>query len=450
MDLFEREEPPAAPAAAMDEPGPGAPLAERMRPRRLDEVVGQEALTRPGGLIHVAARRRELPSLVLWGPPGSGKTTLARLLARETGLPFVPFSAVLGGVKEVRAVVAEAAQRLRREGTRTLLFVDEIHRFNKAQQDAFLPHVEAGTVILVGATTENPSFELNRALLSRLQVVVLEPLGPEHVRALLERALADPERGLGGRGIAADPEALARIARRSQGDARSALNLLEAAATLAAQEGGALSEEVLDRAAAASPAVYDKAGEQHYDVISAFIKSVRGSDPDAALYWLARMLEGGEDARFIARRMAVFASEDVGNADPAALEVAVNVARAVELVGLPEARINLAQGVTYLALAPKSNASYAALNAAQALAREHGALAVPLHLRNAPTGLMRGLGYGRGYAYDHEHEGGVSGQRHLPPELGEVELYHPTDRGLERELQARLARLRQRRRERGE
>ncbi|MGE0709167.1 MAG: replication-associated recombination protein A [Planctomycetota bacterium] len=412
-----------------------------MRPRTLDEVLGQRDLTRPGGLLRVALETGELPSLVLWGPPGSGKTTLARLLARQTSLPFVAFSAVLGGVKEVREIVKEAERRRLREGRRTLLFVDEIHRFNKAQQDAFLPHVEKGTVILVGATTENPSFELNRALLSRAQVVVLEPLAKDEVVALLARALSDQERGLGGR-LAGAPAALEAIAQRGQGDCRAALNLLEAAAGLAAAEGASTLEvEHVERTLAGAAVRYDKSGEEHYDVASALIKSLRGSDPDAALYWLARMIAGGEDARFIARRLVVFASEDVGNADPGALEVAVNVARAVELVGLPEARINLAQGVTYLALAPKSNASYRAIDEALAAVRERGPLPVPHHLRNAPTGLMKTLGYGKGYEYAHDQPGGASGQRHLPAGL-DARFYRPTDRGFEQELAARLERLR--------
>jgi putative ATPase len=395
----------------------------------------------------VAVERRELPSLVFWGPPGCGKTTLARIVARAVGLPFVPFSAVMGGVKQIREIVTQARDSLRLDGKPTVLFVDEIHRFNKAQQDAFLPHVEAGTVILLGATTENPSFELNSALLSRVQVVVLEPLEPAQVVTLFERALGDTSYGLGQ--VQAEPKALERLAKLAQGDVRQALNLLEASCILArgaaGPDGAWLEEATVEQALQGSTLRYDKGGDAHYDTVSAFIKSMRGSDPDAGLYYLARMLEGGEDARFIARRMVVFASEDVGNADPGALDVAVAVARAVELVGLPEARINLAQGVTYLALAPKSNASYAALNAAQKLVRERGPLPIPLHLRNAPTGLMKELGYAKGYDYAHANPDGESGQRHLPPELGDVQLYHPTDRGLEQELGRRLERLRKRR-----
>ncbi|MBL4846484.1 MAG: replication-associated recombination protein A [Planctomycetes bacterium] len=414
-----------------------------MRPRTLDEVVGHEDLVGPGGLLRSAIARGELPSMILWGPPGSGKTTLARLLAHHVDLPFVSFSAVLGGVKQVREIVAAAEQRRLREGKRTILFVDEIHRFNKSQQDAFLPHVERGTVILIGATTENPSFELNRALISRAQVVTLAPLARVQLEELLERAHADPTRGLGGAPPLA-PEVLERIARQSQGDGRAALNLLEAATNVAlAADASLLGPEHLEGALATVTVRYDKGGEEHYDVISAFIKSLRGSDPDAGLYWLARMLAGGESARFIARRLVVFASEDVGNADPHALEVATNVAQAVELVGLPEARINLAQGVTYLAMAPKSNASYLGIRAAMDEVQASGTQPVPLHLRNAPTGLMKTLGYGKGYDYPHDSEGGVSDQVYLPPELAGRRFYEPVRRGLESELAERLARLRE-------
>lgn len=438
MDLFAHG--PQLPEDAP--PPPDAPLAERMRPRSLDEFIGQERLS---GLLEGVRRTGRLPSLILWGPPGCGKTTLARLLVRAAGLAFVPFSAVTGGVKQVREVVRQAEDRRKLEGQRSVLFVDEIHRFNKAQQDAFLPHVERGAIVLLGATTENPSFELNAALLSRAQVVVLEALSPVDIRKLLERAVADPERGLGG-AVDVEADALDALASASQGDARFALNLLEVAADLARAEGSLrVDPALLERAQAALPLRHDKSGEAHYDVVSAFIKSLRGSDPDAAIYYLARLVEGGEDPRFLARRMVVFASEDVGNADPAALEVAVNVARAVDLVGLPEARINLAQGAAYLALAPKSNASYLAIDEALAAVRERGALPVPLHLRNAPTRLLKSLGYGQGYAYPHDAPEGVTSQRHLPSELEGVRFYRPSPRGLERELARRLDALRRRR-----
>ena len=441
MDLFDQL-PPQMPKARKD-----APLAERVRPESLEDVVGQEELLREGGLLRVALERGELPSIVFWGPPGTGKTTLARILAREAGLPFVPFSAVAGGVKEVREIVAEAERRRQRGGKPTLLFVDEIHRFNKAQQDAFLPHVESGTIVLIGATTENPSFELNAALLSRVQVAVLKPLSVEQLAGVLSRALSDEERGLGEKKLTATQEAMRRIARQSHGDVRQALNLLETAATLAqASKGNEINEEVVSRALESRPLRYDKAGEEHYNIASAFIKSMRGSDPDAALYWMARMLEAGEDPKFIARRMVIFASEDVGNADPQALTLAISVARAVEFVGLPEARINLGQGASYLACAPKSNASYAALEAARAEVRQSGPLDVPSHIRNAPTGLMKELGYGKGYEYAHNYDDAASGQTHLPEELLGTEFYKPTEHGAEKEIAARLEALRKKRR----
>ncbi|MCA8921574.1 MAG: replication-associated recombination protein A [Planctomycetes bacterium] len=412
------------------------PLAERMRPRTLSEVVGQEQVTGPEGFLAGCLARKQLPSLILWGPPGCGKTTLARLLARDLEQPFVAFSAVLGGVKQVREIVSAARDTERLDGKGTVLFVDEIHRFNRSQQDAFLPHVESGLIVLVGATTENPSFEVNAALLSRARVVVLEPIGEAPLRALVERAATDSERGLG---LEIDPQAVEWVARAAQGDARRALNVLETAASLADER---ILPAHVERCLAGSGVRYDKAGDQHYDTVSAFIKSLRGSDPDAAIYYLACMLEGGEPPRFVARRMVIFASEDVGNADPMALEVALNVMRAVEFVGLPEARINLAQGVAYLALAPKSNASYAAINAALASVRERGALPVPAHLRNAPTKLMRELGHGEGYAYAHDSADGVNAQRHMPAELGDVRFYEPSARGFEVQLRQRLDALR--------
>ena len=452
------ERTPARPAGAPPASGRGGPpLAERMRPRSLEEVVGPPHLVGPGGLLTVALERGHVPSLVFWGPPGCGKTTLARLLARAAGRPFLALSAVLAGVKELREVVADARHRRRMGEPVPILFVDEVHRFNRAQQDALLPHVEAGTIVLVGATTENPSFELNQALLSRLQVEVLPPLEPAALVGLLRRALADAERGLGRLGLAADDDALAHLARLAGGDARLALNLLETAATLVdpapptdagapgapgAAAGARLTRADVERAVRGTPLRYDKAGDGHHDAASALIKSMRGSDPDAAVYWLARMLEGGEDPRFVARRMVIFASEDVGNADPLALRVALDCADAAARIGLPEARINLAQGVTYLALAPKSNASYLAIDRALEAVRRHGALPVPPHLRNAPTKLMQALGHGAGYEYAHDAPGGVTAQRHLPDALADARFYEPTDRGHERELRRRLAELR--------
>ncbi|RMD82454.1 MAG: replication-associated recombination protein A [Candidatus Dadabacteria bacterium] len=402
------------------------PLAERMRPRTLEEVVGQDAVLAPDSFLGRLLRGATPRSCILWGPPGSGKTTIARLLAARSGYAFEPLSAVLSGVKEVREVIARAEKRRRYEGRGTILFVDEIHRFNKAQQDAFLPHVEAGTIVLIGATTENPSFEVTPPLLSRCRVVVLAPLDEAALGRLLDRAMADTERGLGATGLRLQPEARAFLARRSGGDARSALSALEAAADLARAEGAseitlAHAEQGMQRRALR----YDKSGEEHYNVISAFIKSMRGGDPDAAIYWLARMLEAGEDPLFIARRMVVFASEDVGLADPHALPLAVAVKDAVHFVGMPEARINLAHGAAYLALAPKSNAAYRAVEAAREEVRATGELEVPLHLRNAPTGLMRELGYGRGYVYPHGREEEARGQQYLPEGLQNRRFFTP-------------------------
>ncbi len=389
-DLFAHS---AAKAAAKK-----APLAERMRPRTLDEYVGQTRLLSPGRLLQQISARQTLPSLILWGPPGCGKTTLAHLLPQTVQAPFVAFSAVLSGVKELRQILDEAQEQRRLHGKPTILFVDEIHRFNKAQQDAFLPHVEKGLIVLLGATTENPSFEVIAPLLSRTRVVVLEPLSPDDLLLLLRRALQDEERGLGAQHLTADEEALAFLAQHAQGDARVALNTLEVTATLAAQkETTHIDLPLVEEAAQHKALLYDKGGEEHYNVISAFIKSLRGSDPDAAVYWLMRMLEAGEDPLFIVRRMVIFAAEDIGNADPHALPLAVATKEAVHFVGLPEARIPLAQAATYLATAPKSNASYKAMLAALADVRQHGPLPVPLPLRNAPTKLMKEIGYGKGY-----------------------------------------------------
>jgi putative ATPase len=373
--------------------------------------------------------------MVLWGPPGSGKTTLAALLAQRVAYRLVPLSAVLAGVKDLREAIGEAQRTLREQSLRTALFVDEIHRFNKAQQDALLPHVEDGTVTLIGATTENPSFEVISALRSRCRVFVLRPLDEAALARIALRALRDSERGLGGRGLDIEPEALELLARLAQGDARRALSLLEGAAERA--RGSRIDRAALEAALEAPLADYQKAGEAHYDVISAFIKSMRGSDPDAAVYWLARMLEAGEDPRFIARRMLIFASEDVGNADPRALGVASAAAEAFDRVGLPEGRIILAQAVTYLACAPKSNAALHAIDAASAAVRERGALPVPLHLRNAPTELMRREGYAKGYVYPHERPGHFVRAQYLPDALVAQRFYTPSDQGEEREISRR-------------
>jgi putative ATPase len=409
-----------------------------MRPRSLDEVVGQEHLLGPGRVLRTALERGELHSMILWGPPGSGKTTLASLMARVAGARFVAFSAVLSGVKEIRQVVAEAeVERARRRG-RTILFVDEIHRFNRAQQDAFLPHVEKGTIVLVGATTENPSFEVNSALLSRCRVYVLRPLGEEPLVAILHAALADQERGLGGARVSATGEALRAIARLANGDARSALNVLELAAQLA-PDGGAITEATIREASQRRALLYDKSGEEHYNLISALHKSLRDSDPDASLYWMTRMLDSGEDPLYVARRLVRFASEDVGNADPQALLLTLAAKEAYDFLGSPEGELALAQATLYLALAPKSNAAYVAYDEARADVDAAPAEPVPLHIRNAPTGLMKDLGYGKGYQYAHDAPDARVDQEHLPESLRGRQYYRPVDRGLEAELGRRLA-----------
>jgi len=414
------------------------PLAARMRPRSLDEVVGQPALLGPGGALREAIAGDRVPSMILYGPPGSGKTTLARVVARGTAAEFEELSAVSATVADVRAVMTRARDRLA-AGTRTVLFLDEIHRFNRAQQDALLPAVEDGLITLIGATTQNPWYEVNAALVSRMRVWVLEPLGPEEVGRVIDRALAAPE-GLAGR-VRLGEEGRAALIARANGDARGALNLLEAAAA-GTPDGEEIALEAVRSAAGGRAVVYDREGDAHYDTISAFIKSLRGSDPDAAIYYLAVMLAGGEDPKFIARRLIVAASEDVGNADPRALEVAVAAARAVEFVGLPEARINLAQATTYLALAPKSNASYRAVNAALALVEGEGARRPPLALRDASAANARGLGHGEGYTYPHDHPDAVLDESLMPEGLEGTTFYHPTERGPEGELSARLRELR--------
>lgn len=426
-----------------------APLADRMRPRVLDEVVGQDELVGANGPLRRLAQAGTLPSLILWGPPGCGKTTLARLLAGDpVRATFVPLSAVTAGVRDVREVVERAAREAS-AGRRTVLFLDEIHRFNRAQQDALLPHVERGTVTLIGATTENPSFEVVAPLLSRCRVFTLRALSRGAIAGLLRRALDDRERGFGALELQADDEVLASLAAAADGDGRRALGLLEAAAQLAAaRDPGArvLDHELVQQAAGSLWLRHDRDREQHYDVVSAFIKSLRASDPDAALYFAARMLEAGEDPRFVARRLVIFASEDVGNADPGALPLAVAAYQAVERIGMPEARINLAQAITHLACAPKSNASYLALDRAVEAVKRSGAASVPLHLRNAPTGLLRDLGYGREYRYPHDEASGFVEDWNLPEEVGDVRFYEPTDHGAEAAVAARVAEWRKRRR----
>lgn len=405
-----------------------APLADRMRPRSLDELVGQDEIIGPGRPLRLAIEQDTLTSVILWGPPGSGKTSLARLIASYTKGHFEPFSAVTSGLPELRRVIKAAEQRRALSGRQTVLFVDEIHRFNKAQQDAFLPHVESGAFTLIGATTENPSFEVIAPLLSRSMVVVLQSLSEDALRQIIERALRDPVRGMGRYRVELAPEAMSRLVEFANADARVALNALEFAVMHTPSETDGrirLDGPALAAALQKKSLRYDKGGEEHYNLISAFIKSLRDSDPDGALYWMARMLEGGEPPRFIARRMVILASEDVGNADPMALVVATAVAQAVEFIGLPECQLNLAQGATYLATCPKDNASYAGLLEAQRDAREHGNLPVPLHLRNAPTGLMRDLGYGKDYRYVHDDPAAQTDQTHLPEKLGKKKYYRP-------------------------
>ncbi len=421
-----------------------APLAERMRPRTIDEYVGQAHLLGPDRLLRRMIEGRSLSSLILWGPPGSGKTSLARLLAGAVDVPFASFSAVLSGVKELRQILEQARHQQLQHGTPTVLFVDEIHRFNKAQQDAFLPHVEQGLIVLLGATTENPSFEVIPPLLSRARVLVLEALGPDELKTILTRALDDTQRGLGGLGLSAEKASLDFLVQHAQGDARIALGSLEVAAGLAVQQQlDRLDLSLVEEAVQHKALRYDKAGEEHYNVISAFIKSLRGSDPDAAVYWLMRMVEAGEDPLFIVRRMVIFAAEDIGNADPQALSLAVAAKEAVHFVGLPEARIPLAQAATYLATAPKSNASYAAMQAALGDVKQHGPLPVPLHLRNAPTRLMKDLGYGKGYQYAHDQADAVVDHHHLPDALADRRYYRPSDRGHERTIRERMDRIAQ-------
>lgn len=409
---------------------PAAPLAERMRPRTIEEFVGQEGLLGSGRILRRMIDEDRLTSIIFWGPPGTGKTTLARIIAQRTASEFVPFSAVTSGIKEIRQVMSDAARMRSSIGRRTVLFIDEIHRFNRAQQDAFLPYVENGTIILIGATTENPSFEINSALLSRVKVLVLEALNEDELVRILRTSLTDAERGLGELKIEIEDDQLARLAAYAGGDARSALNTLEIAALGARNRDGEnprITDDDMGEALQRATALYDKSGEQHYNLISAFIKSIRNSDADATLYWLARMIEAGEDPMYIARRIVHHASEDVGLADPQALVVAAAAAHATHLIGLPEAKLALAEAAVYLARAPKSNMVCVAYERAAEDARATQAEPVPLHLRNAPTGLMKGLGYGREYKYAHDFEGAKTDMVCLPEKLKERKYYEEND-----------------------
>lgn len=433
MDLFDQQKQKEAMA--------GRPLADRMRPETLDEFIGQDHILGEGSLLRRAIEEDTLFSLILWGPPGVGKTTLARIIAGETKSHFETFSAVLSGVKEIRAVIEEAKSQLKYHRKRTILFVDEIHRFNKAQQDAFLHHVESGLITLIGATTENPSFEVIAPLLSRVRVMVLKPYTEKELFLILQRALADRLRGYGSLNLKIDDNTLQHIVWTADGDARTLLNNLEASVALATKRDGSvgtITKAVVEKALQKKALQYDKSGEEHYNLISAFHKSLRGSDPDAALYWLGRMLEAGEDPLYVARRMVRFASEDVGNADPRALSVAMAAMQAFHFLGLPEGELALAQATVYLATAPKSNSLYTGYGRVKDSIRKTGTLPVPLHIRNAPTRLMKDLGYGEDYKYAHDYEDAYVPQDYLPDTLTGQTYYSPTDRGYEKIIKQRL------------
>ena len=435
MNLFSNLEPPEKKA-----PDKNAPLADRMRPQRLEDYAGQKHLLAPGKPLRVSIEKDQLRSLILWGPPGTGKTTLARIIAQMTRSDFIPFSAVLAGIKEIKTVMSEA-ERTGRYGRRTILFVDEIHRFNKAQQDAFLPYVENGSITLIGATTENPSFELNSALLSRSKVFVLHPLSVEDIVGLLNRAVTDAVNGLGAAVIRIDPSLIEQMAVFANGDARTAYNTLEIAAQLAPSDAAGVktvTPDILEDSFQKRMLLYDKAGEEHYNLISALHKSMRNSDPDATLYWLGRMLESGEDPLYIARRIVRFASEDVGMADPMALPLAVSAMQAFDFIGLPEGNLALAQAAVYMATAPKSNALYRAYGAVAQDVKNTLAEPVPLHLRNAPTKLMKELDYGKGYQYAHDFQDKLTDMSCLPKSLEQRVYFTPTDEGFEQTVQERL------------